>query len=343
MTQNIEPPLIPAAYMSHWIALLAARGIPAERVLAGSDLPLEAIADPKARITPEVLARLLQRGIELTGDRSLALELGLSLKPTSHGLLGYAMMCAQTLREACEIGTRYLGIRASPWRVHVFVEGDRAVMQFDEYLKLGAMRTLVLESLLGGVVRLGEFLLGHSFAHPEIEFCADYPEQPHHARFHARMPRVRYSCPKLQARFPAAWLDRPLRFAEPSTCREAVAVLDQELRLAESDDWVERTRALLADPDNGYPDLRDAAARLHVSTRTLRRRLHARGTTFHTLRDEARLARAITLLAQSPLSIDAIAHQLGFSDLTGFSRAFRRWAGQPPRVYRAAHRARAAR
>jgi len=340
MTQNIDAPLIPAAYMSRWLALLATRGITADQLLAGTELTPAAVDDPRTRVTPALLADLLLRGVELTGDPALALELGLTFQPTSHGWFGYAMAAAATLREACALGTRYLSLRASPWRVQVFVEGERAVMQFDEHVKLGAARMLVLECLLGGVIRLGEFLLGHSFVHPDIEFYADYPEPPHHAQFRDRVPRVHYGCDKLQARFPAAWLDRALRFAEPVAYREAIAALDQELELAAPpDDWVARTRAVLCDPANGYPDLDAVAARFHVSSRTLRRRLQDSGTTFHTLRSEARCGQARILLAQSQLSVDAIAHQLGFADSTGFTRAFRRWTGELPRRYRAAHRA----
>lgn len=339
MTQNIDAPLIPAAYMSRWLALLATRGVTADQLLEGSELTAAAVEDPRTRVTPALLADLLLRGVELTGEPALALELGLTFQPTSHGWFGYAILCAGTLREACELGTRYLSLRASPWRVQVFVEGEHAVMQFDEHVKLGAARMLVLECLLGGVIRLGEFLLGHSFVHPEIEFHADYPEPPHHARFRDRVPRVHYGCDKIQARFPAAWLDRPLRLAEPAAYREAIAALDHELELvAAPDDWVARTRAVLCDPANGYPDLDAVAARFHVSSRTLRRRLQDSGTTFHTLRSEARCVHARNLLAQSRLSVDAIAHELGFADSTGFTRAFRRWTGELPRRYRAAHR-----
>ena len=333
--RNIDLPLIPAAYMSHWLSLLATRGVSPEQVLSGTGLTPQTIEDPKSRITLDVLISLLRAGTELTGDLSLAFELGMSFKPTSHGWFGFAIMSAGTLRDACELGMRYLSVRASPWRVHVFVEGDQAVMQFDETIDLGPMRMLVLECLLGGVIRLGEFLLGHPFSHPDIEFYADYPEQPHHAQLRDRTPRVHYNCPKLQARFPAAWLDLRLAFSERLAYREAVAALDQELNLmAGTDDWITRTRALLADPANGYPDLDTVASRLHVSSRTLRRQLQTRGSTFQELRSEARRARAITLLSHSQLSIEEIARQLGYSDITGFTRAFQRWTGQRPSRFR---------
>jgi AraC-like DNA-binding protein len=209
-------------------------------------------------------------------------------------------------------------------------------MRFIELVPLtGVARTVVLESVLGAAIRLGEFMLGEPFTHPAIEFWSDSPELPHHARFRDRVPRVRYGCPTNEARFPASWLDRPLALREPVANREAVTVLEAERRvLAPGDDLVERTRALLSNPANGFPDLEQAAERLGASSRTLRRHLSRGGTTFQALRDEVRRARAITLLEQSPLAVDDIARELGYADAAGFVRAFQRWTGETPSNYR---------
>jgi AraC-like DNA-binding protein len=334
---TLEVNLIPMSYVARWLALLDTRGVRVDEALAGTRVTLEQLEDPNARVSMPDLIEVMTRGAALAEDPSLGLELGLALKPTAHSWFGIAVMTASTLGEATDLGARYFSL-LSPWRIHMLREGARAVMQFDESYDLGPARMLCLECMLGGVVRMGEFLLGHSFAHPEIEFFADFPEAPHHARFHDRMPRVYYNAKRLQARFPAAWLDRPLAFAEPFAYREAVAALDHERRLVgDNDDWLERTRALLAEPERGFPDLDGAAAIFGISSRSLRRHLQARGATFHQLRDDARRARAITLLERSAISHDAIARELGYSDAAGFARAFQRWTGGPPSAYRRQH------
>jgi AraC-like DNA-binding protein len=282
--------------------------------------------------------------VALADDPSLGLERGLAHNPTAHSWFGMGVMWACTIGAVTELGARYFSV-LSPWRVHMFREGARAVMQFDDAYDLGPARMVCVECMLGGVLCMSEFLLGHSLAaHPDVEFFADFAEAPHHARFRERLPRVHYNAKRLQAHFPAAWLDRPLSFAEPLAHREAVAALDHELRLIRDDgDWLERTRALLADPERGFPDLDTAAWMLGVSSRSLRRHLQARGATFHQLRDDARRSRAITLLEHSTISHDAIARELGYSDAAGFTRAFQRWTGAPPSAYRVMVSARTAR
>lgn len=333
---DLDAPVVPVTYAAHWVALLEGRGVAAATVLEGTGLT-PSFVDGPGRLSLAVVLRMLANGLASTDDPSLGLELGLGLMPTSHGTLGVALISCDTLGDAIRLGERYMLQRAMPWGIRLVVEGDVAVMQFVESVPLGPMRAFVLEIVLGGIVRLGEHMLGISFAHPAIEFWADFPEQPHHARFHPRMPVVHYDRPQLCARFPAAWLERRLAWREPVARREAIAVLESERRLlplGDEGDVVARTRALLADPQRGYPDLDAAAAALRVSSRTLRRQLQRAAVSFHELRDEARRARAVSLLTQTSLGIDAIATELGYAETAGFTRAFVRWTGATPTAYR---------
>jgi AraC-like DNA-binding protein len=201
------------------------------------------------------------------------------------------------------------------------------------------MRTLMLECVLGTVIRIGEFMTGESFASPAIEFWSDGPELPHHAQFRDQIPRVRYDAPAIQAiqaMFPVSWLDRPLALREAIAHREAIDALDRERRITgiASDDLLERARMLLADPEHAFPGLEQVATSLSVSARTLRRHLSQRGVSFNALRDAARRAHATHLLEGSPLTIAEIARELGFSDAAGFVRAFQRWTGESPSTHR---------
>ena len=77
-----------------------------------------------------------------------------------------------------------------------------------------------------------------------------------------------------------------------------------------------------------------------VSRRTLHRHLKAEGGTFRQVANEVRCEIACTLLAETDLPLSQIAEILNYSEISAFSRAFRRWSGQPPSVWRSNHRAR---
>jgi AraC-like DNA-binding protein len=86
-------------------------------------------------------------------------------------------------------------------------------------------------------------------------------------------------------------------------------------------------------------DVENVAQKLGISPRTLRRKLAEEGTTFAGIRDDLRLALAKRYLTEQDLSISRIAWLLGYTEVSAFSHAFRRWTGRTPRAGRPRQRA----
>ena len=82
------------------------------------------------------------------------------------------------------------------------------------------------------------------------------------------------------------------------------------------------------------PGMEEVASKLNMSSRTLRRNLQAENTTFQLTVDQLRQDLSRHYLKRSSLSLDAIAHLVGFTESTNFRRAFKRWEGIPPAQYR---------
>src|SRR5439155_14958410 len=85
------------------------------------------------------------------------------------------------------------------------------------------------------------------------------------------------------------------------------------------------------------PDLEHVAATLHMSDRTLRRRLADEGVSFRGLLDEIRAQIAEELLVSGGLPVAEVAERLGYLEVSSFSQAFRRWKGVGPREFRSRH------
>lgn len=93
-------------------------------------------------------------------------------------------------------------------------------------------------------------------------------------------------------------------------------------------------RALIAEQlPVRYPKVEQIACRLGVPVRTLQRRLARAGLTYSGLVEETRLFLARRLLAQPDAHVAGVAKLLGYRDPSSFSRAFRRWTGDPPRAF----------
>jgi AraC-like DNA-binding protein len=90
--------------------------------------------------------------------------------------------------------------------------------------------------------------------------------------------------------------------------------------------------------DAGRRPMSSAIARdMGLHPKTLGRRLAARGTSFRSVLDQERLVRARDLLA-TRRSIDDVARDLGFTETSAFTRAFKRWTGRSPSQHRAESR-----
>jgi AraC-like DNA-binding protein len=112
-----------------------------------------------------------------------------------------------------------------------------------------------------------------------------------------------------------------------SECEKLLSELDH------GQDLVTRIRRQLEKME-AFPTLTVMASTLNSSPRTINRKLAQLNTTYQNIVDEARLEQAMHLLQNTRISIEEIAHQLGYNDPSNFGRAFRRWLDMSPRTFR---------
>ena len=86
--------------------------------------------------------------------------------------------------------------------------------------------------------------------------------------------------------------------------------------------------------ERGKVGVETVAGQLNMSRYTLHKKLRQEGLTFAALLEQVRREQAITYMKDKSKPLVEIAEQLGFSELSAFSRAFERWMGTPPAEYR---------
>jgi len=120
--------------------------------------------------------------------------------------------------------------------------------------------------------------------------------------------------------------------------------LEEELKRENVDEnLVDRVRTAVQQKLTGRrPTIEDIADALHISSRTLQRRLQDEGSSFQRVLEEARHHLARHYLNNSVLELNEAAYLLGYEDGNSFVRAFRTWEGVPPARWREIHRTRAA-
>ena len=334
-------PTIPISYLQLLIEILAERGIRKAQLF--KELPFPATLLHEPRMSAIQWTRLVLRAQKLTGDPGLGYEYGLRMRPTVHGLFGYAAMSAATMREAIAMVVRYASARQAHFELRLEESARSCQLVLRERFPIPVLRTFFYENILLGLGRGSAVLLGwklDDFHDCEIAF--DTSEPAYYRAWRSRLPRVSFDQPVNALRFPREILDLRPALSDPHAQRQAVAICERELTLATGKglDLAGRVLAELArSSDSGYASVAEVASRLFFSTRTLKRRLQQEGTTFRDLLSEARNRHACELLARTDLSIEEIADRLGYENPANFSRAFARAAGRTPTQHRAAAKA----
>lgn len=136
---------------------------------------------------------------------------------------------------------------------------------------------------------------------------------------------------------PADTLHDACRFSDPIAYRHGISDLQRTLdHRRGTTSFSQKVRQLFYEGP-GLKDGQSVADELSVSPSTLKRRLAEEGTTFRELRESCLRERAILPLLDRSMSVSEIATALGYSDLTNFSHAFKRWTGQSPNKFRQTH------
>lgn len=213
-------------------------------------------------------------------------------------------------------------------------EGEFASIVVTETVPLRDTRRVVFDFFLLGLAQLGPGLSEQRARLDEIEMWFDDEERPYFTRYRDRLPTARFGMGSNRIRFPAAHLALGPGTANPVTAKMVEDQCRRELdELGFAGDFVEQVRALLMSGATAF-NLESAARSMHLSARTLRRRLTDHGTTFQQLVGVIRRAESTRLLRTTSLSLDQLADRLGYSDASNFSRAFQKWTGMTPGSFR---------
>jgi AraC-like DNA-binding protein len=332
MPGDEEPFTLPAVHALHLAELVGVAGVTKEELFARVGLDRASLSVPGARLGVPVYERLFEGARALTGNPGIGIQLGLQMRASAHGYLGFAAMTASTLQEALETATRFVPTRTNALGLSLHVSDRSASLVIEERADFGTARDAILFALVVGIWQIGEALTGRT-----LRGSADFafPRPAYIAPVNESGPVMRFDQPLTQLVFDASSLALPLTMADPVSRQIAYDECERSLgELGADQEILGRVRRLVTRARGGYHSLEEVAGALHLSTRTLKRRLAAQGVTYSDLLEEQRREKALLLLRSPSLSLDQVAEMLGYSDPSNFRRAFRRWTGVSPAVYR---------
>ncbi len=325
---------IPITYIRHLMALIKENGLREDTFLMASGIRSEELERDEGTIDFERCDRLVTLLREQSGIDNLGWQLGLRLHLPSHGVLATAALTSNTIAEMLEMSVRYMATRFPLMVVFLDVDGDEAVLQFDEALDLGNNRRFYVEAFVA--------------SHQVMRFYSFGPDASQGHKLHLAISKkdyyddidydgvdVSYNHAAHQFRFPARYLGMSMPMADTITQQAA----ERQCRKILEDMKVEtgllgRVLSYIRSREGVIPSLEQTADYLLISPRTLRRQLQELDVTYRTLVNRERKRLALHYLRNTRLTVEEIAERLDYNDPSNFGRAFRKWTGHSPGYYR---------
>jgi AraC-like DNA-binding protein len=313
------------------------RGVPMAACLAGTGLSPTDLRTPDRTVTGTQELRIIDNILDALGDPpGLSLEAGLRYHLTTYGIWGFALISSPTLRDAVHMGLKYLDLTYSYCRFTNRESRDELDLRLEVDGMSPRMERFLIERDVAAIHVIQHELLPSATSLRRVTFAFPPPPPqflPRYAEVFGIMPR--FGAPEHTAVFDGFYLDQALPQAEANTAEQAEAQCrGLVLERRPSGGLAGTVRAVLKDRAQAPPTLVQLAAALHLSTRTLRRRLAEEGVSYRSLLAQTREQLAADLLRDGALTVEEVAQRLGYAETASFTHAFRRWTGVGPRAHR---------
>ena len=318
------------------LELIATLGGSPERVLTAAGVAAADLADLDRPIEIETVMRFVDAAAHEMGDDCFGLHAGSLIDFGVLGVLTYAVLNAPTVGTALRNFERYARSHFRGPRICLEIDGHEARFSLVLDVPGGVPRRQHAEASAVVGLRIMRRLIGPDWRPRRVLFAHDRPRDvSEHERILGAPLRFRQPvhCGLV---FDAADLERPVPGADRRLLPIIERHLDELLATPDPDDaWLGEARSAIASSVcDGHPGIPTVARRLGLSVRTLQRRLGEQGAVFKTLVEDVRRELALRYLADGRTRLTEVAFLVGYSELSAFGRAFKRWTGSTPHAVR---------
>jgi AraC-like DNA-binding protein len=314
-------------------------GLDLAPILREAGLVVRDIEDETVRLSVATQIKCLNLLAQALGDRLLGFHVALTMDLRRTGLLYYVAASSDNIVDAVQ------GIARCSAMLN---EGIRLETVLGQTLRIGFGYAGVsrrsdrhqIEAWTTAIVRCCREITGRGLQPVAVRIL--HPRIPESGELDGFFGRsVDFSAGRdeiafagVAAKVPVVNADRYLNRLVVGFCEDVLARRKARSGVIQAD--VENAVAALL--PHGQPGIEDVAQKLRIGTRTLRRKLAAEGVTFARILEDLRFALARHYLAEQDFSISRIAWLLGYTEVSAFSHAFRRWTGRTPRADRSRRR-----
>jgi AraC-like DNA-binding protein len=305
----------------------------------GTNVSYEELMTLDGTIPQENMTQICRNALAISGREDLGLAAGTQLHLSAHGPLGAATFSGPDLRTGLALLADYGQTRTEFFSIAVGEHPQGMTVSFTETSDLDDLRVFATEWVVIGLFSAINFFVGVGQFKGQVHFA--YPKPSYWKKYHDHFgENLKFNQRTTEIMVPESILSIPSPVADPFMHQEALSICERqlnEIKAGNAEEPVlsteEAVSKLIYENPGRIWTLREVAAKLSISPRTLIRKLESEGTRFQIVRDELAKKQAANYFTDAGLSVESIGHLMGFSDVSSFRRSFKRWFGETPSEY----------
>lgn len=328
-----DTPFVLPGYFMECMKIRKIMGISNDHLLAATGWDMAAFEKNPQPLSINQINRVLDYFYRELNMPYLGLAVGHQWRLSCHGLAGVSAMAQQTYGECMKAASRFCDKAFPAISMEYFETQTHVGLRMSEALTLAPFSHFYLEAIMVNFYNILHFLLGDDVEPVRLAFSHPKPGYSHiYARYFRC--RLEFDCPVTEFVVSKKLAARELLLANRGTAELAEHTFMQSVPDMDLNCLPKRLRLLLIQSMGAFPSLDNAARKIGMSGRTLRRKLNHLGTNYQQEIEQLRQEFAVNYLTKSNRSITDIALRLGYCDSSAFSRAFKGWTGETPRDYK---------
>lgn len=335
-----ERDILPAPYVGQFFAhklnfiasVLTKNNVPLTSLLKDTNIEPQALVLQNYQINKEQIIIFYRNAMALKIS-GLSLLLGESIKVNDYGLYGCTLLCCKSLQSALAFSVRYHNLVTKTVDMSLLVnkETGHASFRFEDCLFAPDLTEFNIELQCAIVLSLvRQCLDDKNFTFDGLNLTGNQPK-------HAELYQAHFQCPiRYQQQHNEFIINnenlnlsthRYNPFAMPLLLDQCDSVLDS---VSSKNEFLISINQWIAANMHKEINAEDLANYLCITPRTLRRKLARQSTNFRSIIKELRCEAAKKLIKETKLTIEDIAYSVGFTDVSNFRAAFKKWTGVTP-------------
>jgi len=303
------------------------------------DIDKMTINEIESKFQSYKVTQLIQYCNMKTNSNDFSIRIAKQFHAGMFHVLGYAMMSSCTLHKAFECIARFKKVVSNSCKLGISEDVNSLYLNMNVFNQPETnqpfLTLAVVETFLATMVQFSRMLVGEELSPKKLYFSYPKPDIDTAYLNEFFNCEVEFSCANSGLEFDRHQANTQLLGSNAQLSQATENILIELVVRMDKNDLVNMVMSKICNMlTDGYVTQEDIASQLNMSLRNLQRKLKAKGTNYQAILDDTRKSLTLDYLRIDHLTLSEISSKVGYTNMSNFNRAFRRWTGKSPSEYR---------